>query len=224
MASLRIPNKHLSGLAKLLSMPEDTAVELTSALENAPVSFDPRQVLKTAVSGVTGISPADAASIKEALISLLLLRARSDESQTDVIDELSAAIQESDAEELQLPDEVRANAKKRLSMFLGIPSLLVSSKAVSVRLENDKLFSKARVVSDIRPIFGENVKESPKAAIILHQLGIHYFQDGDHKEFFVAMDTDEVQELISSLERAKAKAESLEAVLAAANLPHLKDK
>jgi len=205
-------------------MPEDTAIELTSVLGNAPVSFDPRKVLKTAISRVASISPTDAASINEALISLLLLRARSDESQTDVIDELSAAIQESDAEELQLPDEVRANAKNRLSMFLGIPSLLVSSKAISVRLENDKLFSKARVVSDIRPIFGENVKESPQAAIILHQLGIHYFQDGDHKEFFVAMDTDEIQELISSLERAKAKAESLETVLAAANLLHLKDK
>jgi hypothetical protein len=52
-------------------------------------------------------------------------------------------------------------------------------------------------------------------------LKIGYQEADEEKEFFVALDDSDVDDLIKTLEHAKAKAQSLKAVLAKAELRHI---
>ncbi len=220
MASLRIPKKYHGGLAKFFLLPEESFQELISSLRSAPFAFDIRETLRKSLLAVEAITPNDAQTITDALLSLYLVRANSDNSTSEFADEFAEAIEASGSEDLQPLSEVSANIKTRLSQLLDADSLVLASKANSVMFEHDNIFTKARVLTDIRPVFGANT-EVTQAAMIIHNLRIHYHRGEDHKDFFVAMDTQDVQKLINTLERAKKKAESLKSVLAAANIPYI---
>ncbi len=76
------------------------------------------------------------------------------------------------------------------------------------------------MLTDIRPVFGVR-PEAPQAAVIVHNLRIHYHQGGAHRDFLVTMDSQDIQDLIDTLERAKVKAENLKVVLATAGIPDI---
>jgi hypothetical protein len=94
-------------------------------------------------------------------------------------------------------------------------------KATSLLAEHQHVFQDVRVLSDIRPIFGENPQELPIATVITHVLKISFLVRDHIEEFFVAMDTPDVQKMIDVLERAKAKTQSLQTFIRGTNLPHV---
>jgi hypothetical protein len=76
-------------------------------------------------------------------------------------------------------------------------------------------------VSDIRPVFSDDVEEAPTVAVIVHMLKIVYYQAGERREFVVAMDTKDIQLLIDTCDRAAKKTKGLETVIESANMAYI---
>ncbi len=96
--------------------------------------------------------------------------------------------------------------------LLGIDALnLVDVKAKELQTEAEHIFCEARMITDLRPVFGSNVTDSPEAMIIVHtlKLGYHDFQSQTHREMYVAMDADDIAKLIEVLQRAEKKTKTL---------------
>jgi hypothetical protein len=220
MVSLRVPKRHHGGLGKFLSLPEEAAQELFSSLERSGLTLELRELLRNSVTIIEAIPASDTNSIADALVSLYLFRASENKPTAEFVDELSQAIEQSGSEELSLSDDARANIKSRLTRLLDIDTIVVAAKAIGTTYDYGGVFSKARVSTDIRPVFGTDTK-TPRAAAIIHNLRIHYHHDDEHKDFFVAIDTQDIQKFIDVLERAKEKAESLKVMIAAANVPYI---
>jgi hypothetical protein len=74
----------------------------------------------------------------------------------------------------------------------------------------ERAFCDARILTDLRPIFGGEV-DAPKAMIIVHTLKLSYHDaaTGKHEELFVAIDDEDIEKLKRILERAERKAKSL---------------
>jgi hypothetical protein len=70
-------------------------------------------------------------------------------------------------------------------------------------------FKEARVITELRPVFGKSVKEKPLAFAVMHQLKIGYVKDFQIGEMFVCLNNAEIEEMIEELKRAQEKAESL---------------
>jgi len=221
MASLNIPNRHVNGLTKLFSLTEQE--DLIKNLQKANISINPEKIIKEAVASITGFTPEDVTDITRAVMSLLLLRSGSDKSLEELIDELISVIKKGNFEELKLSDDSYEKVKENLSKILSIENLLLSAKAVGIKFEHDNLFERAKVLTQILPVFSDDVEEIPKAAIIAHQLGVHYFQDGEHKEFFLRIDEEEIEDLIKILERAKNKARSLQRFLETTDVKYIEN-
>jgi hypothetical protein len=221
MAYLRALEKHVGGVRKLLELTEDALQALVQALQKAPITLDPERPVYKAVARVENLSDEDAVGLATALLSLYAGRAAHSEDSTDSFtDDVIQTIEQSGE---SFEEGQRETVRRRLTTILDVEPIAVSAKASGLLFEHDRVYSQGKVFSDLRPIFGSSAEDSPKAAIILHSLAIHYFQDGRHKEFFVVMDTGEVEALIKTLERAKAKAETLKAVLASANVPYIEE-
>lgn len=224
MASLRIPERHLAGLTKLLSLPGESFRSAVTALEGIPVSKDPQDFVENALRNVEGLSSDDLELFAEAILSLVIVRASFEDSTSEYIEQVESALKGIVSDELKLSEEDISRVPEKLSLLLENTNLLLSAKSVSMMFEHDALFSKARVLTQILPVFGNDVNETPKGALLTHQLGIHYFKDGRHKEFFLVLDDEEIQTLIKVLERAKAKADTLKTFLASTSLHTIEDE
>jgi hypothetical protein len=221
MASLRVPDEYVGGLAKFLGLSVESGDKLLSALEQSPVSQEPREALKEKLSALGIVPNSDVDDIADAVMSLYFVCAHSDESPSDLAAEITQAINESSSEKLKLPDETRANIKSRLTRLLSVDSFAISVKADSYLYEYDNVFSKAHISTDIRPIFGVNPEEPPKVATLNHMMNIHYYHDGEHKELYLALDAFDLDSLRNVIDRAALKAESLKQVLDAAGLTRI---
>lgn len=218
MARIKVPERYFEGIAKTLSLTEEVFQELVGALAKLPAKLYPKDLMAKAVSNSKDISAKDAGTITSALLSLCLNRASSDKSTQNYLAEVIQSIEEAGSDTLKLLEKDKETLNNRLGQILDIKPLAVASKATSILFEHDRSFARARVVTDIRPIFDTKADTPPSAAVIIHTLNIHYYQDGEHKEFFVAMDGEDVQMMLNVMERAKVKANSLKQTLASTKI------
>jgi hypothetical protein len=212
------------GLKRLIALDEDTAQGLLATLRDQPPSVYGPDAPARIVPSIDTVPPEEATNIIEALLGLSLGRFVTDTDVTDFVEDVTSTLEQSELSDETFSDEQREAFKKRLTEFLEVDVIKTGSKAVDVLFEYEHNLRAARVLTDVRPIFGEDVEEPPVGALIVHSLKIEYMHrrdPHDQESFFVTMDSEDVDDLIQQLERAKKKAESLKSVLKAANIPHL---
>jgi hypothetical protein len=220
-SSLIIPEEYEAGYAKLITLDESVIEQFTEVLKAAPMVLRPIDLASTVAEHLAGsIEDDDAYEIIEMLVSLYPVE-DDFESNEQLAEEICEAVAESDSEKLNLPEGDRERFKQRLIKLLDIDSVRVASKANVLLHEYERVVCNARVMTDIRPVFGVSPDAPPKAALIVHTLKINYHDAEGLKEFYVAMDSDEMDQLMYVLDRADAKSKSLRAVLDAAKLPHV---
>jgi hypothetical protein len=209
-AKLRIPAQHLRPLKELvqLSAPERQAL-IDTVMGQAPtLSLD---TLAEAVAQAAGLDPDEVVLILDLLVSLHSAREGLDLSTQGVVAELRHAMELTDAPELKLsPDSWPAFEADMSALLSPDHSLALTSKAIIVLREHPHVYFAGRVFTDLRPVFGSNVEESPAALVTVHTLKILYHANvGDLSEFFVALDRKDVLELINLMQRALKKEDSL---------------
>jgi len=125
---------------------------------------------------------------------------------------ISAAVDDFEESEFSEQDKLRLTG--RLAQLLEIEkSLGTTSKANDVLTEHEHTFCDARILTDMRPIFPSDLAVSPTEAVVVHTLKIAYHQDREHKEFYVALDFDDIQTLKTAIERAELKDQSAKSLL-----------
>ena len=220
MAALNLPEEYQYGLVTLGKLEESLFDELATALETAGFVLRLKILSASIAERVKSLSKEDASQIVEMLVSMNIVRRNAGVDLSQFVDDVSEAIDESDNDELAVID--KELVKKRLGHLLTAKSLDVLSKAQSVTIDHERRFCTARIATDISPVFGDDVESGPMAAVITHALRISFHQDSnDLKEFFVEMDSDDLKELRSSIDRAEEKAKSLRDVLDSAKLPYV---
>jgi hypothetical protein len=110
---------------------------------------------------------------------------------------------------LGLTEEMVGTLRHRAKKILDVESLHLIAKAHSVLLEHSCTYSSARIVSDIRTVFGDDISSQPEAAVIVHMLNIVYFNARRREISSIAMDEKDIDQLIAVLERARTKSKSL---------------
>ncbi len=147
------------------------------------------------------------------LLPLYLLQECYEVSTPEMVEDVCQAMDQSDDENLRLSGEQRERFRGYLIELLNVESVRVGAKALEVLFENQRSFIGARIVTEVRPIFGSHPEDTPERALIVHMLKVTYREQGQDKDFFVALDTTDVGTLSNVLDRADTKAESLKAFL-----------
>lgn len=213
MVDLRIPKADEAGLQKLAALDEDSMRGLVAALGKVSPILSRAELAPKIASEVDTIPRSDIDNIVEILLPLYLLQERHDRSVSEIAEDVCRAMDRSDNENLKFSGNKRQRFKGRLIELLGIEAVRVGAKALEMLFENQRSFLNARIVTEVRPIFGSNPEDTPAGALIVHMLKITYREQGEDREFFVALDTTDVGKLSSVLDRADAKAGSLKTYL-----------
>ncbi|MBD2357156.1 hypothetical protein H6G41_21450 [Tolypothrix sp. FACHB-123] len=221
MAELEIPDRYKPGFEKLLSIDNRTVDELMAALKQATPSLLIEDLASTVASKVQALTVEEIIDVVEALISLYNFRDYSGESIEDLVERLSQSVRD-DEEFLDISDEQKQEFKHKLTAFLEFDGVLsVTSKAINVVRDHERVFTRSRVLTDMRPIFESDIEKGPAGVAIVHMLKIEYVDlDGTH-EFFVALDSIDLEQLREQLDRADRKAKAIELMLGRVNIPYL---
>lgn len=225
MADIRIPEEYERGFIEIRALDEAQVAAFLSALEDEPPTLKREDLQSRVASKVDGVIASEELDrIIETLSSLYGLRDNMGiQTVSEFADIVCEAMDLSDVEELWFEDEEeRASFKERLISLLNVDSLDVAARAVDLLNEHEHtIHGKGRVLSDIRPIFGSDPEAPPKGAVVTHELKLSYHEDRRVKEFFITLDSAQVDELIDVLERAKIKGESLKRMLGESGVPHI---
>lgn len=112
--------------------------------------------------------------------------------------------------------------QRRLQKLLSDDRVLgLSAKAVSVATENPRHAQGFRVLTDARPIFGDDPATGPLAFAIIHTLQVQYFENNKISEWFVALDVEDLENLRDTALRALAKERSLKRSIKRLEVPVL---
>lgn len=205
MAELSIPEEQQPALNRIRTMPEESLRAFASAMERSP----------NTVPSVQGLSPDEAEMIQEAVMELYRVREFFSMEPPAFVEDMAESLQELEG----FPAAELPAFKERLTRLLTMDSVSIAAKAASLKLEYERRFCTARILTDARPIYGADPSQPPDAAMIMHVLRISYHDDtSDLREVFIAMDGDDVTTLRDLLDRAEKKAQSLQSVFAAANV------
>lgn len=209
MAEITIPEPYEAGLKIILSLSNESIAELTSALLKIPAKVFPFSLADEIAVNVQSIPIDDLGNILETLQSLYFSNLDYEAPADIMAEEISQVA----AQKGGLSQEDREKLRDRLAELLDIESLRIVTKALRVLRNNQHIFHDARIITEIRPVFSSDVEEPPPAAVILHMLNITCHGTDGHKEFFIAMDTDDIEVLRDVIDRAEAKTLGLKQML-----------
>ena len=221
MASLNVPEKELPSLAKIAEMPQETFASLISVLGEIKPTLNPKYFSEALSKRVPTLDSGSVSPILNTLFSLYWMKERGKFSPEEMAQQISKAASSSKSKKFQFPTDKSGMLCDRLKLLLGFDkSLGVTAKAFDVMTEHDHVFCRARILSDIRPVF-TSAAESTPAAVIIHNLQIGFHRHGKHDEFYVALDANDVEELKQALIRAEKKTITLRSILSKSNLDYL---
>lgn len=224
MPKLTIPERYQAGVSKIRHLDMDTVTAIRAALDGAVAvrqreeeRVRPADVAAAAISTISSEKrKVEFKEISAALVSMYRAKSARDISVDEFVEEVAAALESVPKTELRLLANERAAFKEKLSVLLNASIFGVLSKVHDLKTEDERVFCHARVLTDLRPVFGPQIDDGPTGMVVMHHLKIAFHKagsGGEHQEFFVSLGSDDLQDLRKLLDRAEAKANSLRSVV-----------
>jgi len=215
---LQVPDRYVKALEKLRQLPDTSFDELLAGLSRVTLSSSRDQLTDEARNFTPSIKPKDLEDLLSLLVSLKGAQEQAEES-TDFADDVLSAISRTDEPKLELAGQERDKFKKRLLTLLAVDRFSISAKAISLIGEYEHTFCRARILTDFRPIYGNDPGKKPVAGLITHTLRLSYHEGTQLRHIYVLLDDSDLGEMKALFKRAEVKAESLRDQLAATQVP-----
>ena len=214
---LQVPDRFVKTLEKLHKLSDESSPELLAALARIPLSSSRDQLSDETHNLVSSIKQKELEEILSLLISLKSAQQQAEES-SDFVGEVLVAMSRSDGN-LEVSGSDRDKFKKRLLDLLEASRFSISAKAIGLIGESEHTFCRARILTDFRPIYGDDPSKKPVAGLITHTLRLSYHEGSQLQHIYVLLDDSDLNEMKAVLSRANEKGESLRTLLAATHVP-----
>ncbi|MBD2388104.1 hypothetical protein [Cylindrospermum sp. FACHB-282] len=221
MKKLTIPQQYQLGITSFIKIDENLFNKLLNSLTEAYPFISLDSLVLEISPKVEEIDINDLQEILRAIRSIYSLLTEENLKKSEIVEGFSDAISNDDAF-LSLSDEELSNFKHRLNKLLAIDgSITISSKARGLLQEYDHIFLKSRIVTDVRPIFKSEIKEGIAGALVVHTLKIEYQDASGLREFYVTLDSNDVQNLQSQISESLVESDVIQSMLNKANVLYL---
>ena len=209
MRRFAVPRQYQDGL-KVLAQLSSAEAEEFRAKFGAADHFRSVQELERLAAASLPSDHADEAD--DVLDALLALRGQVRHGDLDA-STLASAV--AGMPEIGLENEAEGERfADLLAHLLESQTIVTTAAAAELLVQNERSFRGARVLSDIRPVFADDVAEPPRGAVLLHTLQVGYWgADGSAEALEFALDQRDLKQLKETVERALAKAETLKTFL-----------
>jgi hypothetical protein len=205
MADFGVPFQYRDALTELAQLPEDRFDRLVDALASLP-AFAPVADIRAAAAQALDVAPDPA---DELVLPLLALRGQIRNKPAERIAETLSS-----STDLDLPADARERLAKRVEAVLKTEVFSTTGIGIELLTQFPRNYQVARIFTDIRPLFHDDVEDRPTGAVIVETLQIQTWnRDGGQETLFVAMDEADLVELQGVVKRALKKTATVRAFL-----------
>lgn len=205
MAIFHIPSRHIAVFDIISTLSRAEAETFAQTLNQVPIGYGPEHAAEYVVDTL-GKDPSDLSSFESiaSVIYSMLHLAFSEKLELDEIIADAVAVYESEREGLS--EEKKELLIENLRSLAGTNKVAkFTVKALSLQIENERRFSSAKILSDVRIVFDDDLNNENPNAIINHILRLRYIEDDERKNMFIALDTDDLSDLRDVINRAIEK-------------------
>jgi hypothetical protein len=207
VATFHIPDDDREGFAALRDLADDSFNQTLLAFENNESDY----------SSIKNVTPQQIERLFDTVTSANFVRASADVPLDKFVDDVCESLVDSEPAFFQQTDEKKF--RERASRIFSVENLFIYAKALILRNEHERQFCRARIFSDIRPVYSDDPKAHPSAVVITHTLKIEYHGAGGKlHELHLGISPESIAKLADVLTRAKDKNESLRDALAETDL------
>lgn len=206
-----LPEALVKGLREIAALPDETFSNFLTFLEAIPIEIKQGEIFHYVE---TDFNEAVISAAFSVVMSRVGSRVSVEQFVARLIDGISPSAQ---LDHAQLPA-----LRSRVAEILNIKSLDLVARAQNVLIEHSQIFSTARIVSDLRPVFGDQISFDPLGVVIVHMLNISYRNAGRRETFAVALDEKDIDDLMDVLQRAKDKGVTLKRIVESTSIPYIK--
>lgn len=141
------------------------------------------------------------------IISSLFFFSDASSDHSEAVENLVEAVVESIRSDL-----VEESEPEKFDLFkaflikvLSIDALRLGAKGLRLMTQHEHVYRKGEIFTDVRPVFGLNGLEPPKAAVVVHTLKIEHFNEHRRHTIYLALDRDDLLQLQEKVGRALEK-------------------
>lgn len=221
MPEITIPEYAYPAIQKLAHLSAEDFNIFVKALEDAKPTASLYSFWRQVAKNASQISAPTIKTIVNELFSMNKSIENWNMSAKDFAKLVSDAAFSELSEEFQINEADRDILRDRLVRMLELKaSLGLTAKASDLLTDAQHLFYTAKILTDLRPVFNEEGTKI-EGAVIVHNLALHYGEGTEHKDFFIVLDANDMEELQMVLERAEEKAEALQSLMKNSHIPYL---
>jgi len=205
IARFTVPDSELPNLKLLAHAKIEDLQAIEKALGEKKPTLD-TEALSRSVAERSGLDLAQVGSIISVLWRLALIQRRLDLNTDAFLSGLSTNLSEKGSERWSTEDAKCWNDRQEYVARLISPdgTLAYGAKAAELLLDQQFLFCRARVLTDVRPVFDEGA-ECVQGFLPFHTLSVTYHEGGETREMHLAMDFNDIVRLRNQLLRAERK-------------------
>lgn len=218
--SVAVPGGHSDAFKSFVEMPAPVRRGLIGALAKPSSALGLRDLIQRA-KGFTEGDTEVAESLVRMLVSLCSVRLKEPRMTSA---ELVEALVLVASDKFALADQeggVEALKGDLTNLLADGNPFLVSTKALDVVSEQERSLCRARIITDVRPVFSDDAGKPPQAFVAVHALRMSYHSSDELHEFFVTMTVEDLSELRILIDRAITKDATLKALMQQKDLPWL---
>lgn len=209
--ALQIPKRQRPGLIHLAKLPDPLLEQVTTAIATEPPTPDPEEMAKHIASKLE-LDFAELKSLIETIYTLNFVAEFSGVSQGRFLNDLVQSLRTEEFEEIGTLGS--GDLRARFKAVLEIQNAALLAKALTLQRDGERLYCEAKILTDVRPVFREDVAEKPTGAVITHSLKLGYHERrGEHSELYVVLESADLDALEGVIKRAKAKEATLRKTL-----------
>ena len=214
---LPLPEHRYPDLVKLKRLSQKAQEVLADALELAPLQLSHADLSSLLAEKVDAEND-DLRAILGVLKDLSMVCTLSDMPVDGFAKSIAEGMNRVGRDELRFSEGDQVAFQQNLTRLLGTKAITVSAKSRSILRAFDNTICHARAMTDARPVFDSSAN-TINALTIAHSLNITYHHGTDMREFFVTLDTADLELLITVLRRSQEKAAAIRAAMACTDIP-----
>ena len=207
---INIPDDHRKAFARLSGVDDRLFESILGALKAASPCLRLAELRQRVHVAIKSVLP-DEERLAEAIVILATTASRleSDISEKDVLQSVATTV----AMKEGLDKEQERCLLDRLGQLSRLPLLHVSAKSSTLQVAHDRIYNSSKIITDLRPVFGEPIDSSDLLFMVIHHLHIIAMRNGKPEELYLSMDDKDLDMLRDAVDRARAKASLLRSTL-----------
>jgi hypothetical protein len=216
LAQLTIPRQFVEPLILLSNLPDETFEQLSKVIDLEKPIQDRNTLVQQFASELDDNEASEVKALVTSLISLANVRAYRHWTIEQFVDALSNSPQLKDLTEAQ-----HAKLRERTPRILSSRTLTTIARAGRVLTDHERVFHRARLHTDIRPVFRDD-SDIPSGAVLIYTLRIDAHKLGAQESFSFALDDKDLRRLKEMLDRAIEESNGVKRLLESTGVTSLK--